>query len=362
MENNFSNELKTLSMRIAEQKETVKTEEATKMFFIVPFFQVLGYNVFNPFEFVPEYTADIQLKNGDKVDYAILLENKPVILIEAKHWEENLDNHIGQLNKYFMSSSAKFGILTNGIEYRFYTDLDELNKMDKIPFLSFKITDLKDNVINELKKFKKDEFSVNKIMNTAEELKNTNSVFDFIAKQFDNPSDEFIKLVLTEIYNGIKTQNVIDKFQPIVKKSFNLFVNSFVNKRIENMLQSESISEKNIITQDDEVIEETTSKIITKEDEIQAFYIIKSILAGFIPLNKITYKDTENYFGILFDNKVTKWICRLKLGDLKKSIIFPEIPDVPPRCYIENLDDIYKYKNEIIKSAERFIDKLHNAI
>jgi len=357
MENNFSNELKALSMRIPEQKETVKTEEATKMFFIVPFFQALGYNVFNPFEFVPEYTADIQLKNGDKVDYAILLDNQPVILIEAKHWEENLDNHIGQLNKYFMSTSAKFGILTNGIEYRFYTDLDELNKMDKIPFLSFKITDLKDSVITELKKFKKEEFSVNKIMNTAEELKNTNSVFDFIAKQFDNPSDEFVKLVLANIYDGLKTQNVIDKFKPIVKKSFNLFVNSFVNKRIENILQPEPIIEKNA-SENENLQENTTSKIITTEDELQSFYIVKSILTGIIPLDKITYKDTENYFGILFDNKVTKWICRMKLGDIKKSIVFPDIPDILPKCYIESLDDIYKYKNEIIKSAERFINKL----
>lgn len=350
MDNNFTNALKALSVRIPEQKETVKTEEATKMFFVVPFFQILGYNVFNPFEFIPEYTADIQLKNGDKVDYAIKLEDELVILIEAKHWEENLDNHVGQLNKYFMSTSAKFGILTNGIEYRFYTDLDELNKMDRKPFLSFKITDLKENVINELKKFKKDEFSVNKIMYTAEELKNTNSVFDFISKQYENPSDNFVKLVLTETYDGIKTQNVIDKFKPIVKKSFNLFVNSFVNKKIENMLQPEAIIEKN-----DEKLDEPESKIITTEDEIQVFYIIKAILSDILPINKITYKDTENYFGILFDNKVTKWICRLKLGDLKKSVIFPEIPNVPTKCYIETLDDIYKYKNEIIKSAQRFI-------
>ena len=356
MENNFANELKTLSARIPEQKETVKTEEATKMFFIVPFFQALGYNVFNPFEFVPEYTADIQLKNCDKVDYAILLDNKPVILIEAKHWEENLDNHIGQLNKYFMSTNAKFAVLTNGIEYRFYTDLDELNKMDRMPFLSFKITDLKDNVINELKKFKKDEFSISKIMNTAEELRNTNSVFDFIARQFDNPSDEFVKLTLSEIYDGIKTQNVIDKFRPIIKKSFNLFINSFVNKRIENILQPEAIEEKNLIQNEEkDDIEKIISKVITTEDEIQAFYIVKSILSDIMPLNKITYKDTENYFGILFDNKVTKWICRLKLGDLKKSIIFPEIADMPQRRYIESLDDIYKYKNEIIESASRFL-------
>ena len=130
----FKEELKNYVKRIENTKDTLQTEEATKMALILPFFQLLGYDVFNTAEFCPEYTADIGIKKGEKVDYAILVAGEPVILIEAKTANKKLDNHKSQLFRYFVSTPAKFAILTNGIEYRFYSDLDEPNKMDKDPF------------------------------------------------------------------------------------------------------------------------------------------------------------------------------------------------------------------------------------
>ena len=147
------------------------TEEATKNGFIMPFINALGYDVFNPLEVIPEYTCDIGTKKGEKIDYAILKEGAPIILIECKHWKENLNVHSGQLLRYFHVSKAKFGILTNGIEYRFFTDLDETNKLDEKPFLNVSLTDLRDNDFEELKKFHKSYFDVERILNTASELK-----------------------------------------------------------------------------------------------------------------------------------------------------------------------------------------------
>ena len=166
----FNDVIKQFSERILSLKDTITTEESTKMSLVVPLFQLLGYDVFNPNEFCPEYIADVGIKKGEKVDYAILENGQPNILVECKSCSEQLDKHSSQLFRYFGTSPAKFGILTNGIIYRFYTDLEESNKMDLVPFLEIDMTNLKDSSINELKKFCKDNFDKDKIFSTAEEL------------------------------------------------------------------------------------------------------------------------------------------------------------------------------------------------
>ena len=228
--------LNDLAQRIEKLKEQTKTEEATKMSFIIPFFSSLGYDVFNPLEFVPEYTADVGTKQGEKVDYAIIKDGNPIILIEAKHWAENLDNHINQLYRYFSVTNVKFGILTNGIEYRFYTDLDETNKMDITPFMVINLQNLKENTVNQLKKFTKDTFNVDDIMTTAEELKYINSISEYISKLYNSPSEGFVRFVLKEVYSGQKNQNVIERFTPITKKAFNLVVNDLINDKLKDSI------------------------------------------------------------------------------------------------------------------------------
>lgn len=152
---NFIDQLKALSNRVDKIKNSITTEEATKTSLVMPFFQILGYDIFNPEEFTPEFTADVGIKKGEKVDYAILNKGEPVILIEAKSVNEKLERHDSQLFRYFGTTTAKFAILTNGITYRFYTDLDEENKMDASPFFEFDIVNLKESAIPELAKFKK---------------------------------------------------------------------------------------------------------------------------------------------------------------------------------------------------------------
>lgn len=124
----FKEDLKFLSNRVSTLKESIGTEEATKTSLIMPFFQLLGYDVFNPTEFVPEFTADVGIKKGEKVDYAIILDSIPVMLVEAKSIKEKLTKHDSQLFRYFGTTTSRFGILTNGEEYKFFTDLDEPNK------------------------------------------------------------------------------------------------------------------------------------------------------------------------------------------------------------------------------------------
>lgn len=215
----FEEKIKNFATRISEIKSNIKTEEATKTSIIMPFFQILGYDVFNPNEFMPEYVADVGIKKGEKVDYAIILNNELVMLIEAKSINEQLEKHDSQLFRYFGTSKAKFAILTNGINYKFYTDLEKTNVMDSSPFLDINLCKISDSEIQELKKFQKENFDVNEIFSTASDLKYLGLMKKVLREEFNNPSDEFVKLILNkEVYDGIKTSAVVEKYKPLLKK------------------------------------------------------------------------------------------------------------------------------------------------
>lgn len=352
----FIDQLRQFSNRVAKLKDQISTEEATKTSIIMPFFQMLGYDVFNPSEFVPEFTADVGIKKGEKVDYAILNEEgNPIILIEAKWCGEDLTKHDSQLFRYFGTTTAKFAILTNGIIYRFYTDLEEQNKMDEKPFLEFNLLDIKETLVGELKKFQKPNFDIETIFNTASELKYAGQIKQIFAQELSNPTDEFISCFLNGFYSGRKTQNILDKFRDIVKKSLNQFINELMNERIKSALESESKPAANEAAATiEDAVEVIDSKIHTTEEELEGFFIVKSILREVVEPGRVIYKDTESYFGILLDGNTRKWICRLQLGDQKKYIILPDENKNSIKHSIDTIDDIYKHKGELIEIINRY--------
>ena len=348
----FNEQIKQFAERVSTLKETISTEEATKMSLIVPLFQILGYDVFNPLEFCPEFTADVGIKKGEKVDYAILENGKPNILIECKSCSDQLDKHSSQLFRYFGTTPAKFGILTNGIIYRFYTDLEESNKMDLVPFLEVDMCGLKDSAINELKKFCKESFDKEKIFSTAEELKYSSLIKNVLASEFDSPSDEFIRFILTHIYEGQKNQRIIEKFTPVVKKAFSSFVNEIVNNKISSALTKDS---EDTEPDQKESIEEPESKIVTTDKEIEAFYIIRGMLAEVARVEDIVHRDTESYFGILYKDNNRKPICRINLDTKNKQLLIPDENKKFERIYLESLNDLYKYKAQLIEVVKRYL-------
>ena len=134
----FIDKIQELSARIPKQLNHIQTEEATKNALVMPFISALGYNVFDPTEVTPELCADVGVKKGEKVDYAILREGKPIILFECKHHAADLGKvHASQLYRHFSVTEARFSVLTNGLVYGFYTDLEAPNKMDERPFFEF---------------------------------------------------------------------------------------------------------------------------------------------------------------------------------------------------------------------------------
>ncbi len=350
----FEERLKKFIERIEKIKNTISTEEATKTSLIMPFFSILGYDVFNPNEFTPEYIADVGIKKGEKVDYAIILDSEVKILIEAKCVNENLKKHSSQLFRYFGTSNAKLAILTNGVIYKFFTDLDETNKMDTTPFLEVNLLDINENTIVELKKFCKENFNTENIINTATDLKYSNSIEKVLNEEFSNPSDDFIKFILNKgVYDGVKTQNVIDKYRSILKKSLVSFINDFVNKRLQNALNTSPSEEKN----DEKPLDESSNNdgIVTTMEELEGYYTVKSILTEKVMPESIFYKDTYSYFSILYDNKVTKWICRIYIKDSCKYIIIPDDNKQEIRYDIEKMSDIYKLKDKLFERLNTFL-------
>lgn len=339
-------------------------EEQTKMYFIAPFLNILGYNVFNPDDVVAEYVADIGAKKGEKVDYALKIDGNIEILIEAKAKNDTLENHDVQLKRYFNVTNAKIGILTNGIIYKFFTDLDEKNIMDNKPFLIIDLNDLTDDKIAELKKFTKTSYNTDSILDSAENLKYSNSMIAFLNRQLDSPDDQFIKLMGREICDQKMTQLKVESMKAIFKKTFKTFINDFARKKFESALQNSNLpsGNENDTTSNDPVSnEEVTSlnkkQIITTSTELEAFYIIKSILRKYINSDEITYKDTISYFGVLLNNRVTKWICRLYLDGSKMYISFPlESEDKKgkheEKIQLNSLEDIYNYEDKLIKIVE----------
>jgi hypothetical protein len=346
----LKDQLKQIADKISKFKDSTQTEEATKNAFIMPFINALGYDIFNPQEVVPEFVADIGSKKGEKVDYAILRNGIPIILIECKHWKENLDIQSTQLLRYFNATKTKFAILTNGIIYRFYTDLEELNKMDEKPFLDINILEIKDIQIEELKKFHKSYFDLDNIINTASTLKYSNEIKVILGNEFKQPSENFIKFFIYSVYSGRATKKVITQFSEIVKISCQQFLSDLITERLKTALDKEEETGPKI-TED----QSNDSAVETTTEEIESYYIIKSILRQKIESSRVYYRDFQKFFSILIDDSVRNTVCRLYLSGSIKQIAFLDENKNETKYQINSVDDIFQYAEQLIKIAKSFI-------
>jgi hypothetical protein len=349
----LKDQLKLIADR-TKHKESIQTEEATKNAFVMPFLQSLGYDVFNPLEVVPEFIADIGIKKGEKIDYAIFKDGHPTILIECKDWRQNLNVHDGQLLRYFHVSKAKFGLLTNGIVYRFYSDLVAPNKMDEKPFLEFNITEIKDNQIEELKKFHKANFDAESIVNTASEMKYMNELKHLLHQELTEPSSEFVKYFAKQVYPSVVTAKVLEQFTELTKKSIQHYISDLITERLKTALSKEDEKNKveNEISAEQNL--EDISKINTTEEELEAFLIVKTILRQKVPATRVTYRDAQSYFAIFLDDNNRKAICRLYLNGGKKYIGTLDENKKETKFEIGTLDEIFNYSEILLKTAELY--------
>ena len=341
--------MKHLGDRVTKLKDQILTEEATKNAFIMPFINLIGYDIFDPIEVVPEYVADIGIKKGEKVDYAIIKAGKPIILIECKHWSADLNPHNSQLFRYFHTTEAKFGILTNGICFKFYTDLVVPNKMDEKPFFEFNIDQMKDNQVEKLKEFHKSYFSLESINNSASELKYVNEIRSIISKDLVEPSDDFVKYFAKTVYQSVVTAKVLEQFRVLVKRSFSNHVNDIISERLNSAIatteeKSNEIPEPSV---------PPIAKIVTTDEEKEAFYIIRAILRNCIPIERLAYRDGQTYFSILLDDNNRKPVCRMFLEGKKKQVVMFDA-EKESKQEIASLSDLYQLTDRLVATIARY--------
>lgn len=354
----FVDQLEALASNIPNQLDHILTEEATKSALVMPFIQTLGYNVFDITEVVPEFNANVGASKKYKLDYAILQEGKPIILIECKHHSEKLDKDAhSQLFHYFAATDARVGILTNGITYRFYSDLAEANKLDEKPFLEIDMLNLQEALVVELKKLTKQSFNLDEILTAASELKYTREIKRILAEQLNEPSEEFVKFFAAQIYAGRVNARVRQEFTGFVKRAFK----QFIREQISGLLQSASnladdeLSKPPSSSGQDtaEALDEDNqeNRIVTTDEELEGFYIVKSILCQVIAPRRVIQRDAVTYFSVLLDNNNRKPICRLYFNnpENKRLGLFDHSEDrrTEEKVSIANTDEIYQYADRL---------------
>ncbi|MDP2832578.1 MAG: type I restriction endonuclease [Pseudomonadota bacterium] len=354
----FIDQLRSLAARIMNTKDMIQTEEATKNAMVMPFMQALGYNVFDPLEVTPELIADVGTKKGEKVDYAILRDGKPIILFECKKCGGDLNiNHASQLFRYFHVTEARFGILTNGIVYRFFTDLEQPNKMDEKPFLEFNILDFKEQDVEELKKFAKSAFDVETILTTANELKYTRAIQNILSDWMANPSEDFVRLVSAEFLVGKRfTPAIKDQFTQITKRAFRQLIGDRINERLKVAMTPEA----NVATEEQAIQkpqETDAPQISTSPEEIEGFHIIRAVLHDVVTPRRITMRDAQSYCAILLDDNNRKPICRLRFNNTEKLVLGLFNGKDEEKILLSGIDDIYIHAEKLKATVLPYIQQ-----
>ena len=360
----FIDQLRLLASRIAHTRDIVQTEEATKNAMVMPLIQALGYNVFDPHEVTPELIADVGTKKGEKVDYAILRDGKPIILFECKKAGADLSiNHAGQLFRYFHVTAARFGVLTNGLTYRFFTDLEQPNKMDEKPFFEFNILDFKDRDVDELKKFAKSAFDLETILTTANDLKYTRAIQNRLAEWVVSPSEEFVRLVSSDLVGSRRFTPVIrEQFSQITKRAFEQLISERINDRLKGAMSPEPQAAPEPVAPAVEVVAAVdTQSVQTSQEEIEAFHTIRAILRGSVSPRRIVMRDAQSYCAILLDDNNRKPICRLRFNNPQKLVLglFNDKKE-EERVPLESVDDVHNFSDQLKAILDSYLQPTTN--
>jgi hypothetical protein len=307
--------------------------------------------VFDPSEVTPEFTADVGVKKGEKVDYAILMDDKPIILMECKSVNAELRReYASQLYRYFAVTDARFGILTNGIIYQFFSDLEKPNVMDDKPFFVFDLLNVDERSVSGIKRFEKSQFDLAKILSTAADFKYRREITQILETQLKEPTEDFVRFVTGKVYSGRLTATVLEDFTEITKQAMRIFVSEQIETRLKSVIASEA-GVAAIEFED----EEDEEKITTTPIELEGYFIVKAILHEVIDASRVIMRDTQSYCGVLLDDNNRKPIVRLHFNRAQKHLGLFDAEKNEERVPINNVNDIYKYA-ERIKETVSFYD------
>ena len=345
--------LSVLAKVVREHREVLLTEEAAKNALVMPFLQALGYNVFNPSEVIPEFTCDVGTKKGEKVDYAICNDGDVSILVECKPASAELNlNHASQLFRYFSVTEARVAILTNGVEFKFFSDIDTPNKMDEKPFFTFQMDAVKKADIRTLSNFMKGSFDIETIVAEAGNLKMQTLVAKELEKQFAEPSDEFIKLIASRIHEGKVTAAIKDRFKNLIVASINSLIRDKVNDRLTSALQVSNPADADAA---EGAASLENDGVITTQDEIDGFNIIRAIGSRLVDPARIVMRDQKSYCGILLDDNNRKTIARLHFNSPTARYIGSFSGKDETRHAVSSPIDIYQFEKRLLDRISEII-------
>lgn len=361
----FEEAIADIASKLQAQRDSIQTEEATKNAFIMPFIsRVLGYDVFNPLEVVPEFTADHGTRRGEKVDYAIMKDAEVQILIECKHIGDELHiKHASQLFRYFSVTNARIGVLTNGQVYNFYTDLDAQNIMDERPFLVLDLLDIDESILPELQKLTKETFNLDSVISSAEELKYVGALKREIANEFREPTTEFVRLLMGRVSERRATADNLRQFTALTEKATKQYLKEQVNVRLKSALgEVEPVAAVAHAEPVDTAVDEASADdaprspdVSTTEEELAGYQIVKAIACSEVRPQRITHRDSKSYFAVLLDDNNRRTIARLWFnGKTKKHIGLFDENKVEHRYLLEDVDDIYQHAEKIRETVRRY--------
>lgn len=355
MPNEILEKLKPLAEKIAKHKNSnfkeIELEAHTSSEFVEPFLKALGYD--KGISVLKREYKVLEIDGNNVVDYAILNNGAPLAIVEVKHHSVDLDskkpnnNPQGQLNRYFgacVKGGCKFGILTNGLEYRFFADTQKPNTMDSTPFmiLNLESLPLESNInddevaILELFRYENLQNNITQIRNRAESMLDKIAIKIFLKTNIIKPSDEFAKFVLKHI-KGTQHTKKASEFKAHITRIFGEIMANKANIPLCETQDFETQKNENPLN----------------DKERQAFNIVCEILANEIMTNGVNLtlgKRTTNYIPVEIEGG--KYICGIWNNCSAISIPNKEHKFGYERFKIENINDIYKYKNELIKSLK----------
>ena len=343
--NSLYEQLQHLSEQVRRRQPHIRGEESTKQALVVPFLSVLGYDVHDPTELQPEYIADFAKKRPggpmEKVDYAIRKDGNPVIFIECKSVDADPRLHGGQLARYFNATpSVPIAIVTNGVRYMFFTDLEERNILSEQPFFQFNIFDFSANDVEVLESFGRARFDPATIRDRVEEIIYINKITGFIGEILRNPTESFTRFVLSELdlVSGKKlTARLVEKFVPTIRRAIQTSLLDMATRSIRDQVADKpeptttlisavaaAPAAKNETTGPTPIIPKPTTAtagIVTTPEELEAFEIVKSICADspLAAMAPVLFRDTAGYFNI-YAGSVRKSFVRLYFSQRRKAI------------------------------------------
>lgn len=350
----FQQRVSSLIKRVPQLVDILDTEEATKNALVLPFLAALGYDVFNPAEVVPEFTADVGTKKGEKVDYAILLNGEPVMLVECKKAGAALEHaSTGQLYRYYSVTSARIALVTNGVQYRFFADLEKPNLLDTRPFLELDLLTPQDSGLREAQKLAKESFDLERLLDSASELKYMNEIKRVLAAQLDEPAEDVVRFVFKELHpKSSFTSSARQQYTALVKRAFQAFISERVSERLRSALEREDQEAMDTAVAEGEAEED--SGIVTTDEEMEGYYIVKAIVSRVVDPDRVYHRDTKSYMGVLLDDNNRQPICRLWFNSKQKYVgVFDEGKN-EKRVPIDSTKDIFLLTDFLRDTVKRF--------